>query len=158
MTRRSIVSTAAALLVAACLLAQPKPPSPEATSAALDKMIAAKKSQKELAQYVFDNHGCKSCHTVGESGKLGFTEKGKHLTNGFEGCIRMLTAMNVIAQVSANQRSADEKTKVQRFDEFGCALCHKIVPGKMGLTELGTKLRYLHLGCVDVEKVLAPQK
>jgi cytochrome c2 len=154
MTRRAIIS-AFALFVAACLLAQPKPPSPEATSAALDKMIAARKSQKELAQYVFDTHGCKSCHTVGGSGKLGFTEKGKNLTNGFEGCIRMLTAMNVIAQVSASQRSADEKTKVQRFDEFGCTLCHKIVPGKMGLTGLGTKLRYLHLGCVEVEKQLA---
>jgi cytochrome c2 len=151
----SIVAAAAALLLGAGLLAQQKPRSPETTSAALDKLIAAKKSQKELAQYVFDNHGCKRCHTVGENGKLGFTEKGKQLTNGFEGCIRMLTAMNVIAQLPANQRSADEKTKAQLFDEFGCTLCHKIVPGKMGLTELGAKLRYLHLGCVEVEKQLA---
>ena len=125
------------------------------TSAALDKMIAAKKSQKELAQYVFDNHGCKSCHTVGENGKLGFTDKGKQLTNGFEGCIRMLTAMNVIAQVARNQRSADQKTRAQLFEEFGCTLCHQIVPGKMGLTSLGSKLSYLHLGCVDVEKQVA---
>jgi cytochrome c2 len=130
-------------------------PSPQATSAALDKMIAAKKSQKELAQYVFDNHGCKTCHTVGENGKLGFTDKGKQLTNGFEGCIRMLTAMNLIAQVPAGQRSADQKTKAQRFDEFGCTLCHQIVPGKMGLTDLGSKLSHLHLGCVDVEKTVA---
>jgi cytochrome c2 len=142
----------------ALLLAQQKPPSPETTSAALDKMIAAKKSQKELAQYMFDTHGCKTCHTVGEGGKLGFTEKGKQLTNGFEGCIRMLTAMNVIAQMPANQRSADDRTKAQRFDEFGCTLCHKIVPGKMGLTELGTKLTQLHLGCVDVEKQLAVER
>jgi cytochrome c2 len=154
MTRFPILS-AAVLFLAACLLAQPTPPSPETTSAALDKMIAAKKSQKDLAQYVFDNHGCKTCHTVGENGKLGFTEKGKQLTNGFEGCIRMLTAMNVIAQMPASQRSADERTKAQRFDEFGCTLCHKIVPGKMGLTDLGTKLTQLHLGCVDVEKLLA---
>ena len=125
------------------------------TSAALDQMIAAKKSQKELAQYVFDNHGCKSCHTVGESGKLGFTEKGKQLTNGFEGCIRTLTAMNVIAQVAPNQRSADQKNTAQRFNEFGCTLCHQIVPGKMGLTNLGMKLSHLHLGCVDVEKQVA---
>lgn len=136
------------------LLAQQKQ-SAQTTSAALDKMIAAKKSQKELAQYVFDNHGCKTCHTVGDNGKLGFTDKGKQLTNGFEGCIRMLTAMNVIAQVAPNQRSADQKTKAQRFEEFGCTLCHQIIPGKMGLTDLGMKLSHLHLGCVDVEKQVA---
>ena len=153
--RRFPILSSAALLVGVCLLAQQKQPSPQSTSAALDKMIAARKSQKELAQYVFDNHGCKTCHTVGDSGKLGFTEKGKQLTNGFEGCIRMLTAMNLIAQVPANQRSPDQKTKAQRFDEFGCTLCHQIVPGKMGLTDLGSKLSHLHLGCVDVEKHLA---
>jgi cytochrome c2 len=142
-------------MVGVCLLAQQKQPSPQATSAALDKMIAAHKSQKELSQYVFDNHRCKTCHTAGENGKLGFTDKGKQLTNGFEGCIRMLTAMNLIAQVPANQRSADQKTKAQRFDQFGCALCHQIVPGKMGLTDLGSKLSHLHLGCVDVEKQVA---
>ncbi len=136
------------------LLAQQKQ-SAQTTSAALDKMIAAKKSQKELAQYVFDNHGCKTCHTVGDNGKLGFTDKGKQLTNGFEGCIRMLTAMNVIAQVDPRQRSADQKIKAQRFEEFGCTLCHQIIPGKMGLTELGMKLSHLHLGCVDVEKQVA---
>lgn len=118
-------------------------------------MAAAGKGQKELAQYVFDNHGCNGCHTAGQGGKLGFTEKGKQLSNGFEGCIRSLTAMNVIAQVPANQRSADQKTKAQRFEEFGCTLCHQIVPGKMALTALGTKLTHMHLGCVDVEKTLA---
>jgi cytochrome c2 len=152
--RLSNISVAVALLlVGVGVLAQQ--PSARATSSALDKMIAAKKTQKELAQYVFDNHGCKTCHTVGENGKLGFTDKGKQLTNGFEGCIRMLTAMNLIAQVPGNQRSADQKTKAQRFDEFGCTLCHQIVPGKMGLTDLGSKLSHLHLGCVDVEKTVA---
>jgi cytochrome c551/c552 len=118
-------------------------------------MAAAGKSQKALAQYVFDHHGCGGCHTAGEGGKLGFTAKGKQLSTGFEGCIRSLTAMNVIAQVSANQRSADQKIKAQRFGEFGCTLCHQIVPGKMGLTALGAKLTHMHLGCVDVEKTLA---
>lgn len=125
------------------------------TIAALDKMSASGKSQKEMAQYVFDNHGCNGCHTAGDNGKLGFTAKGKQLASGFEGCIRSLTAMNLIAQVPANQRSADQKKTAQRFDEFGCTLCHQIVPGKMGLTELGTKLTKMHLGCVDVEKTLA---
>ena len=154
MTRLSVFSVASLLFAGAGLLAQQKQ-SPAATSAALDKMIAANKSQKELALYVFDNHGCKTCHTLGESGKLGFTEKGKQRTNGFEGCTRLLTAMNVVAQVPGTQRSAEQKDKAQRFDEFGCTLCHQIVPGKMGLTGLGMKLSHLHLGCVDVEKTLA---
>jgi cytochrome c2 len=144
-----------AVFVSFCTFAQHKQPSPQTTSAAIDKMIAAKKTPKELAQYVFDNHGCRTCHTTGENGRLGFTDKGKQLTNGFEGCIRMLTAMNLIAQVTANQRSADQNTRARRFDEFGCTLCHQIIPGKMGLTELGTKLTRLHLGCVDVEKQVA---
>jgi len=75
--------------------------------------------------------------------------------SGFEGCIRSLTAMNLIARVPTAQRSASQKQTAQRFDEFGCTLCHQIVPGKMGLTELGAKLTHMHLGCVDVEKTLA---
>jgi len=128
---------------------------PKTSISTLDKMSAAGKSHKEMAQYIFENHGCNGCHTAGENGKLGFTEKGKQLASGFEGCIRSLTAMNLIAQVPASQRSADQKKTAQRFEEFGCTLCHQIVPGKMGLTELGAKLTHMHLGCVDVEKVLA---
>ena len=153
MIRVSIL-VVAMLVGSECLPAQQKQPSAASTSAALDKMIAANKSQKEVAQYVFDSHGCKTCHTVGEGGRLGFTTKGKQLTNGFEGCTRMLTAMNVIAQVPANQRSVDEKIRAQRFEEYGCTLCHKIVPGRMGLTELAARLTQLHLGCADIEKIL----
>ena len=150
MNKLQIAWAGSVLAIAA--MAQPKA---QTTSATLDKMIAAGKSKQELAQYVFDTHGCKTCHTVGQNAKLGFTEKGKQLTQGFEGCIRMLTAMNVIAQVAPGQRSADQRQKAARFEEFGCTLCHKIVPGKLGLTELGTKLTSLHLGCVDVEKLVA---
>jgi cytochrome c551/c552 len=152
--RRFLVALAV-FAVGASLPGQQKAPAALVTSATLDKMIAANKSRKELSQYVFDNHGCKTCHVAGENGKLGFTEKGKRLTSGFEGCVRMLTAMNLIAQVPAAQRSADQKTKAQRFDEFGCTFCHQIVPGKMALTDLGSKLSHLHLGCADVEKMVA---
>ncbi len=121
----------------------------------LDRMIKAGKSQRELAQYVFNTHGCKSCHTIGQDEKLGYTEKGKERAKGFEGCISMLTAMNLIAQTQDAQRSAEQRQKAARFKEFGCTTCHKIVPGKMGLTDLGSKLTHLHLGCVDVEKLVA---
>jgi len=130
-------------------------PAPQQTGATLDRMIAAHKSQQELAQYVFDTRGCKSCHTIGQDGKLGFTAKGKQRAQGFEGCIRMLTAMTVIVQVPADKRSPQQRQKAERFQEFGCTACHQLTPGKLELTEVGAKLAHLHLGCVDVEKLVA---
>ena len=121
----------------------------------LDQMIAAGKSNQELAQYVFETHGCKNCHTVGHDGKLGFTKKGEERAQGFEGCISSLKAMSIVAKVPENQRSATQRLRAQRFEEFGCATCHKLAPGKMGLTEVGAKLAHLHLGCVEVEKLVA---
>lgn len=67
----------------------------------------------------------------------------------------MLTAMTVLVQVAEDKRSPQQRQKAERFEEFGCTACHKITPGKLDLTEIGTKLAHLHLGCVDVEKVLA---
>jgi cytochrome c2 len=123
--------------------------------AMLDRMTAAGKNQREIAQYVFDTHGCKSCHIAGQDGKLGFTEKGRAIGRGFEGCISMLSAMNLIAQVSDRQRTPDQSKRAARFEEFGCTYCHKIRPGKMGLTEVGTKLSHMHLGCVQIESQVA---
>ena len=71
MTRISVVSALTVLLVSAALLAQQKQPSPKTTIANLDKMTAAGRSQKEMAQYVFDNHGCTSCHTLADAGSTG---------------------------------------------------------------------------------------
>ncbi len=126
--------------------------SPQAT---LDKMVAAGKSPRELAVYLFDNHGCKNCHTAGQDGKLGFTKKGEERAQGFEGCIASLKAMSIIAKVPPNQRSTTQRQRAERFDEFGCATCHRVAEGKVGLTAVGAKLAQLHLGCVDVEKLLA---
>jgi cytochrome c551/c552 len=121
----------------------------------LDRMVAAGKSQRELAQYLFDTHGCKNCHTLGHDGKLGFTQKGQERAQGFVGCISTLKAMSIIAKVPEDKRSATQRLRAQRFEEFGCTACHQVAQGKVGLTQVGVKLAHLHLGCVDVEKVLA---
>jgi hypothetical protein len=118
-------------------------------------MIAAGASPQELAQFVFDTHGCKNCHTIGHKGKLGFTTKGKEEAKGFAGCISTLKAMSIIATVPESQRSATQRQRAQHFEEFGCATCHKVTQGKMQLTAVGAKLSHLHLGCVEVEKLLA---
>jgi cytochrome c5 len=96
MKRLSIVLlglTAMAVLAQESRDAKKNHPSTPASSVTLDRMIAAGKSQRELAKYVFDTHGCGKCHTVGSKGKLGFTDEGKQRAQGFEGCISILTAM-----------------------------------------------------------------
>ena len=91
----------------AVIPAQQTAASPHNDAATLDKMKADGKSQREIAQYVFDTHGCKSCHVAGQDGKLGLTAKGRESGKGFEGCISMLSAMNLIAQVTNAQRTPD---------------------------------------------------
>ena len=132
-----------------------KPSPPQDTAATLDRMVKANKSPRELAQYIFDTHGCKSCHTMGSDGRLGFTAKGKERAQGFEGCISTLKAMSVITQVPEEKRSATQRARAARFEEFGCTACHQLTPGKLSLTEVGAKLAHLHLGCVEVEKLVA---
>jgi len=141
----------------AALLAQqgqrPQEDPAQRPSDRLNQMIASGKDQQQLAQYVFDTHGCKGCHTLGHDGKLGYTEKGKQRAAGFEGCINMLTAMTVIVQVPEDKRSSQQRQRAARFEEFGCTACHRLSPGKLSLTEVGAKLKHLHLGCVDIEKL-----
>ena len=131
------------------------PAAGQSSTATLDQMIAAGKSQRELAQHLFDTQGCRRCHTIGYEGKLGFTKEGVEKAQGFEGCISTLKAMTIITKVPEDKRSATQRRRVQRFEEFGCATCHKVSPGKVGLTATGAKLASLHLGCVEVEKLVA---
>jgi cytochrome c2 len=155
-----------ALLGSALLLSQAASQTPSSSQAAASGAPAqaltdaqmARMSSDQLAHYVFEHHGCNGCHTLGANGKLGFTERGKTVGKGFEGCISLLTSMNVIAQVKETNRTEDEKHKAARFKEFGCTTCHQITPGKLGLTAYGTKLKSFHMACTDVEKILSQQK
>lgn len=129
------------------------PSSAAAKSGAGDDL--SDKSPDQLAAYVFEHHRCNGCHTLGQGGKLGFNDRGKEVGKNFEGCISLLTSMNVIAQTKPANRTVDEKQKAMRFQEFGCTTCHQIVPGKLGLTVYGKKLKSLHMACTDVERILA---
>ena len=110
------------------------------------------KSSEELAAYVFEHHHCDNCHTMGTDGKFGFNERGKEVGKGFEGCISLLTSINVIAQVKPANRTDDERHKVARFEQFGCTTCHQIVPGKLGLTSYRQKLKSMHMACTEVKE------
>jgi cytochrome c551/c552 len=118
----------------------------------------ASKTPNQLAHHIFETHGCKNCHTLGKNERLGFNERGKQIGQNFEGCIRLLTAMNVIAQVDTKQRTQEERVKAAHFEEYGCTTCHQITPGKLGLTGYGKKLASMHLACTDVEKILSSGK
>jgi len=124
---------------------------PPKSSSALDP---SGKSPQELAWFVFENHGCNGCHTLTGQGKFGFTERGNQLRQNFEGCISLLTSMNVLVHVPEAQWTAEERHKHAHFQEYGCTFCHQVSPGRMGLTETGKKLVSLHLSCSDVQRVL----
>jgi len=156
------VSLNCALLVCSSPLAfrtnaSPGPAKSASSKKELSKAEMSQMSSNELAKYVFEHHGCDSCHTMGSNGKLGYTERGKQVGKGFIGCVSLLTSMNLIAQVVPANRTPDEKGKAAKFREFGCTLCHQIVPGKLGLTSYGTKLKSLHMACTDVERILSQE-
>jgi hypothetical protein len=112
-------------------------------------------SPDALAAYVFQHHHCDNCHTMGTGGKLGFNDRGKEVGKNFEGCISLLTSMNVIAQVKLTNRTADENHKAERFEQFGCTTCHQITPGKLGLTKYGQELKSMHMACTEVQRIIA---
>jgi cytochrome c551/c552 len=156
------VSLCFALLVCSSPIALRTNASPGAARAAssekeLSEAEMSHMSPNELATYVFEHHSCGSCHTMGSNGKLGYTERGKQVGKGFIGCVSLLTSMNLIAQVEPANRTPEEKTKAVKFREFGCTTCHQIVPGKLGLTSYGTRLKSFHMACTDVERILSQE-
>lgn len=151
------------------LFSQSKPtsqttPPPKATvSGSFTKTLTdAQMSQMntdDLARYIFQEHGCKNCHTLGKAGRLGLTERGIEVGKNYEGCVSLLTSMNLIALRKDAERSSADKKTAARFQEFGCTTCHQIVtPGRMGLTSYGTKLKSMHMACTDVEKLLSQHR
>lgn len=137
--------------------ASPEPAQAASAQKELSEAQMSHMSSSELATYVFEHHGCNSCHTMGSNGKLGYTERGKQVSKGFIGCVSLLTSMNLIAQVDPANRTREENEKAVKFQEFGCTICHQIVPGKLGLTSYGTRLKSLHVACTDVEKILSQE-
>lgn len=113
------------------------------------------KEPREVAQFVFDNYDCMSCHTLGEDGKFSYTARGEQIRQGSEGCVSLLTGMSVIVHAKEADRTPEQKQKAAHFQEYGCAMCHQVDPGKLSLTDAGQKLASLHLSCSQVQRVLS---
>ena len=150
MRKKSWVVLVLPCLFAACAQTPARPP---ATVAELERATTAK-SAHEIATYIFDNYGCKNCHTIAGGGKFGYTELGEKLKNKSEGCISMLTSVSKIATLPEADRTAAHKEKLAHFNDYGCTACHRISFGSVELTEVGAKLQTMHLACTDVQKVL----
>jgi cytochrome c551/c552 len=156
--RRALRASARGALTSICLTAalvscsSPRPAQPQQP---LAEISLSGKSSQEIAEFVFAHYGCNSCHTLGKAGRLGFTERGRQVGKNFEGCTSLLTAMNVIVHVREENRTAEDRRKAAQFQEFGCAACHQITPGRMGLTEIGSKLASLHMTCPEVQRLLS---
>lgn len=112
------------------------------------------KSPHEIAQFVFDNYDCKSCHTLGDNEKFGYTDRGQQLRQESDGCVALLTGMSVIVHAKEEDRTPEQKQKAAHFRDYGCVLCHQVEPGKLSLTDAGQKLSTLHLSCSEVQRVL----
>lgn len=130
-----------------------RPAHPPATVAELEQVTSAK-TPPEIAKFVFDNYGCQNCHTIGKGGKFSYTSLGEQLKTKSEGCIALLTSIHKIVTLPEADRTADQKERLAHFNDYGCTACHKVSFGTVGLTEVGAKLRTLHMACTDVERVL----
>jgi len=150
MKRLRMVGTTLLFVLVGCSRTPGRPP---ATLAELEQVTQAK-SAHEVATYIFDNYGCKQCHTVASGGKFGYTAMGEQLKKSSEGCIAMLTTVSRIVTLPEADRTAEHREKLAHFNDYGCTACHRISFGSIELTEVGAKLRTMHLACTDVQRVL----
>jgi cytochrome c551/c552 len=150
MKRLNVLGTTLLFVVIGCSRTPDRPP---ATLAELEKVTAAKTAH-EVAMYIFDNYGCKQCHTVASGGKFGYTAMGQQLKNKSEGCIALLTTVSRVVTLPEANRTTEYKEKLAHFNNYGCTACHRISFGSVELTEVGAKLKTMHLACTDVERVL----
>jgi len=148
--KHALVPLFSLLFIVACAQRPNRPP---ATLAELEQVTAAKNAH-EVAAFIFDNYGCKNCHTVASGGKFGYTEMGEQLKKKSEGCIAMLTTVSRIVTMPEANRTAEHKEKLAHFNDYGCTACHRISFGTVELTEVGAKLKTMHLACTDVQKAL----
>lgn len=144
-----LIVTAACLSIVSisCSRRKEQPPEPAPTTLAEFTQATAGKNALGVARFVLERYDCKKCHALDSKQKLILNQQSEAMGKDFHGCIPMLSDMNVISQVSAKDRTPQETETAKHFQEYGCAFCHKIVPGKMGLTDIGDKLGFFHKGC-----------
>ena len=127
--------------------------SPAAHPTSLLEYDVEGKNPREIS-WIYNNHGCVTCHTLTNTGLFGLTPLGKERAEGFEGCPGMLkTVWETL--VIAEQEWSERQRRVRRdFVDFGCTLCHDVGPTGVGLTAIGSKAALLHMTCSEVDSTL----
>ena len=112
------------------------------------------KSPREIAKWIYDNHGCVSCHTLTNTGLFGLNPQGQARAEDFEGCPGMLRTVWETLALAEKEWSQRQRRVRREFVDFGCALCHEVGPTGVGLTEIGAKAALLHMSCSEVDSTL----
>ncbi len=112
------------------------------------------KSPQEIAKWIYDNHGCVTCHTLTNTGLFGLTPLGQERAEGFEGCPGMLTTVWETLAIAEQEWSERQRKVRTDFVDFGCTLCHDVGPTGVGLTAIGSKAALLHMSCSQVDSTL----
>ncbi len=155
---RKLDSIKLAIVVLACVFAglvscSKKTPPPKAaprpSTLAEFQSATAGKDPEAVAQFVLETYDCNACHTIDETHKLVLTEQVRQTNPPFTGCRPLLADMNIIDQLPDAERTPEERKKAIQFKEYGCVFCHEVVPGKMGLTDIGDQLGFFHQGCSE---------
>lgn len=153
-TQRTTILIVVLVCVAAAVVSCARKSNNQAQASLPTVLTDNTKTPVEKAHYVYENYQCEGCHTLSKEGKFGYTARGEELRKTEEGCVGLLTSMGVIAHIPDSSRTEAQRVKAAHFTEFGCSVCHKVDPGKMGLTPTGEQLATLHMSCPEVEKLL----
>jgi hypothetical protein len=113
------------------------------------------KGSIEVAHWIYENHGCNSCHTLSKGGYLGLTAQGKKVGSDFQGCPGMLQTVSETVQTPESQWSDHQRKIRQDFTRFGCATCHHVGEKQITLTAIGSKAAVLHMSCSGVMNTLS---
>ncbi len=108
----------------------------------------------EVAQWIFRNHDCQTCHTISDSGFLGLTPQGEVMAEDFQGCPGMLTTVWETVGVSEADWTDKQKQVRVEFERFGCTTCHQVGPSSVELTEIGARAAVMHMTCSSVLSTL----
>lgn len=111
------------------------------------------KTPLQIATWLYENHGCATCHVLTPQG-FGLTPHGTTMATQFEGCIGMMTTMRQTLTIPESQWNEKQKKVRANFAQFGCTVCHQVGAQSISLTKVGAKARMLHMSCPGVMSVL----
>ncbi len=112
------------------------------------------KDPQEIAHWLFETQGCKTCHGFTPEGLMGLTPQGQEAGRDFQGCPGMLQTVWQTVGVHESEWTEQQTSVRSDFARFGCTACHQVGPTSVGLTEIGSKAALMHMSCSEVMGIL----